>query len=371
MKDCLSLKKEIDRIVRETGIPYLDVSVFSEHTELFRYQSGEGVTGKELYRMYSCSKPITVTAAMRLVEQGKLSLDDKVEKYLPEIGDAFWIHESGERVPATGEMTVRHLFTMTSGFSYELQTQPILFLAKQSNGKANLRDFISAFVASPLLFKPGTKFEYSLSHDVLAAVVEVVSGKKFSAFVKEEIFDPLAMNDSRFDNGENLDDVADMFYATERGEMLPHTKENVLLPTKAYESGGAGLVSTVDDYVKFADALACDGVAKNGYRLLGVNALRELSSEQVGRLSVQNQFTCAQGDDYGYGLGVRVRKETTEWGLKKGEFGWDGAAGCYVMIAPEKKLSVFMGMNVMNWPIVFKGKHLEIVKAIYENLLKN
>ena len=75
-----------------------------------------------------------------------------------------------------------------------------------------------------------------------------------------------------------------------------------------------------------------------------------------------------QGVDYGYGLGVRVRKVDTEWGLKQGEFGWDGAAGCYVMIDPVRKVSVFMSMNVLVWPKVFQGKHLEVVKAIYENL---
>ncbi|MBR6795040.1 MAG: serine hydrolase, partial [Clostridia bacterium] len=79
-----------------------------------------------------------------------------------------------------------------------------------------------------------------------------------------------------------------------------------------------------------------------------------------------NQFTCLQGRDYGYGFGVRVRKVATDWGLPQGEFGWDGAAGSYLMIDPINKVSIVMGMNVKGWPSIFQDKHLEIVKLIYE-----
>ena len=94
--------------------------------------------------------------------------------------------------------------------------------------------------------------------------------------------------------------------------------------------------------------------------------MQALATEQVKNISVQNTFTCVQGEDYGYGLGVRVRQSPTAWGLPVGEFGWDGAAGSYVMVDPERKISVFIGMHVRNWPEVFTGKHLEIVEAIYK-----
>lgn len=357
------MKEFIEKIRKEIGIPYLDVVCYKEHNEVFRYASGEGTTGKEQLYMYSCGKPITVVAAMRLVEEGRLSLDDKVCDYLPEIEKAFIINDNGDKEYVGNQMKVRHLFTMTAGFTYDVATEPILRLAKESQGKAVLRDFIAKFVETPLSFMPGERFKYSLCHDVLAAVVEVITKKKFSEYVKEAIFEPLQMNRSRFDNGET--NMPDMYFASENGEIVKTDEGKILLPTPAYESGGGGLVSTVEDYIRFADALACDGVAANGYRVLKKETLGELRSEQFKEISVNNDFTCVQGDDYGYGLGVRVRQRATDWGLCKGEFGWDGAAGSYLMVDPEKKISIFIGMHLRNWPVVFTGKHLQIVEKIY------
>ena len=363
--------KVIDCLIKlknELNLPYIDVSCHKSHEEICRYVLGDGATGKEKLYMYSCGKVVTIVSALRLVEDGRLDLDGRVCDYLPEIKNAFILDGKGEKVAVGETMTVRHLFTMTAGFTYNLYTNPVVDLVKQSDGKAVLREFISKFVETPLAFAPGERFEYSLCHDVLAAVVEVVSGKKFSTYVKEAIFNPLEMNSSGFDNDET--NMADVYIASEDGKLNKIKEENVLLPTKLYESGGAGLISTVDDYAIFADALANGGVAKNGYRVLKAETIELMTTEQVKKLSVNSGFTCIQGDDvYGYGLGVRVRQTATDWGLGKGEFGWDGAACSYVMIDAEKEVSVFIGMHIRNWPFVFKGKHLEIVKAIYEEFI--
>ena len=356
----------IEQIRKNTGIPYLDVICYQSHKEVFRYASGENATGKELLYMYSCSKPITVVTALRLVQEGKMGLDDAVCKYLPEIERAFVLNEQGEKVYVGRKMTIRHLFTMTAGFTYNLGTKPIQELVEEKRGTAVLRDFIAKFIETPLSLEPGTQFQYSLCHDVLGAVIEVVSGKKFSEYVKEVIFEPLQMQNSRFDNKE--EGVEDIYFAMTDGKVEKVEEGKILIPVPKYESGGAGLVSTVEDYIRFADALACGGVALNGYSLLSLENIRELASEQVKNISVKNTFTCIQGEDYGYGLGVRVRQTPTEWGLPIGEFGWDGAAGSYVMIDAEKEISIFMGMHVREWPIVFSGKHLEIVEEIYKNI---
>lgn len=354
----------IEQLRQETGLAYLDVICKEKHKTIFRYTSGEGITGKEKLYMYSCSKVITAVAALRLVEVGKLSLEDKVCQYLPEIEKAFIIDENGEKRVVGQEMTIRHLFTMTAGFTYNLMTDPIQNLVKESNGQATLRDFIPKFIETPLSFVPGEKFQYSLCHDVLAAVVEVVTGQPFSAYVKETIFAPLGMYNSCFDNSET--GMLDMYAASETGEIRLDTQGKLLLPTKAYESGGAGLASTVEDYSLFAEALACDGQGKNGYQVIKKETLALLCTEQFKGLSLNNGYTCIQGDDYNYGLGVRVRSKDTVWGLEKGEFGWDGAAGAYVMIDPKREVSVFIGMNVLNWPAVFTGKHLQIVEKLYK-----
>ena len=362
-----AINELIEEIRKEVGIPYLDVICYQDHKEIFRYLSGEKTTGKEKLYMYSCGKPITVVSALRLVDEGKLSLEDKVCDYLPEVKNAFILNEKGEKEYVGEQMTVRHLFTMTSGFTYDdVFSLPVVQLAKESEGKAVLRDFVAKFVETPLVFAPGERYRYGVSHDVLAAIIEVITGKKFSAYVKEVIFDPLQMNESRFDNLE--ENMADVYMAYEDGRVERIVEEKYLIPTPAYESGGAGLVSTVEEYIRFADALACGGVAANGYQVLGKEVLRQLTSEQLKEISLNNNFTCVQGGDYGYGLGVRIRQKPTEWGLEKGEFGWDGAAGSYVMMDPTKKVSIFIGVHLRNWPIIFKGKHLPIVEKIYKEL---
>ena len=363
----MSVQQYIDELRASVGLPYLDVVCCKNHETLFRHISGEGATGKELLYMYSCGKVVTVVAALRLVEEGRLGLDDKVCTYLPEVKNAFILNENGEKEYVGEQMTVRHLFTMTAGFTYDVHTPPILDLAQKSKGTATLREFIPKFVETPLSFVPGARFQYSLCHDVLAAVVEIVAGKKFSQYVKEVIFDPLGMRNSRFDNGEIS--VADVYTAVDDGSIIRTNEGKILLPTKAYESGGGGMVSTVDDYIRFADALACGGTAKCGYQVLKQRTLDLLTSRQVNSMSVNNGFTCVQGEDYGYGLGVRVRQKSTSWGLAEGEFGWDGAAGSYVMVDPHKSVAVFIGMHLRAWPTVFTGKHLEIVKKLYEEIL--
>ena len=360
----MSIQDFIEHIRKQTGIPYLDVVCSQNNKQIFRYVSGENATGKERLRMYSCSKPITATAAARLIAEGKLGLDDAVCKYLPEVASAYVLDENGNKRVVGDKMTIRHLFTMSAGFTYSLSSHYVKNLARESDGKANLRDFISAFVQAPLAFAPGAEFRYSLCHDVLAAVIEVVMGQKFSLYIKEVVFDPLGMNDSSFDNSMQSDCV--LYRADEEGKIAVTDEPNHLLPTPNYESGGAGLISTVDDYMKFANVLANGGATEDGYRLIDENVLKMLSTDHVGAITLTNNFTCVQGEDYGYGLGVRVRKVDTDWGLNAGEYGWDGAAGAYLLVDPNLGVSVVMGMHLMGWPTVFMGKHIEIVKRIYQ-----
>lgn len=361
------LNDYLQNLIDELKIPYLDVVCCRSHEKVCRFVLGDGIVGKEKFYAYSCGKVITVVSALKLIEDGKMGLSDRVCDYLPSAKNAFIINDKGERVMVGDKITLRHLFTMSAGLTYDLTTKPILDLVNKSGGKAILQDFIPKFFETPLAFTPGERFNYSLCHDVLAGVVEVVSGMKFSRYVKQTIFDPLGMNNSFFDNSEK--GVLDVYFAHENGEIKKIDEGKILLPTPSYESGGAGLVTTVEDYIRFADALACEGRSDKDYCLLKPQTIKLLTTAQFERASVNNGYTCVQGDDYGYGLGVRVRQKSTDWGLNKGEFGWDGAAGAYVLIDPERHVSVFIGMHVRNWPVVFAGKHLEIVKAIYQKYI--
>ena len=172
------------------GVPYCDVLCSKENDEIFRYAYGTNVTGEEHLQMYSCSKPITAIAAMMLLERGLLHLNDEAEKYLPVLSECFLLNESGQKVSPKKKITIRHLLTMTAGFTYDVDTEPIKKL-QRDNPLADLRKFISAFVQSPLAFEPGAKFQYSLCYDVLAGVIEGAAEKKFSEFVRDNIFSRL------------------------------------------------------------------------------------------------------------------------------------------------------------------------------------
>ncbi|MBE6607861.1 MAG: beta-lactamase family protein [Ruminococcaceae bacterium] len=360
------ISKRIDEIRASVNVPYLEVICNKNGETVYKDIFGYDIPENTYLQMYSCSKPVTAFAAMLLVDEGKLSLDDDVAKYLPEINNAFIIDENNVRKNPKNKMKVRHLFTMTAGFTYDFNAAPIKELAAK-DPKASLRDFIGAFVNSPISFEPGEKFQYSLCHDVLAAVVEVASGERFSEFVKKRIFDPLGMKDSFFDNKKVP--FAKMYTLDAEDKIVPTGNENGLIFTENYESGGAGLVAAIEDFSKFSRMLAAKGLTPDGTRLISEEAFELMRSEQIGQMSIKNKFVCAQGKDYGYGLGVRVRMVDTPWGLPKGEFGWDGAAGSYIMADPANNISIVIGMHLMSWYRIFAGKHLEIVRALYENLL--
>jgi CubicO group peptidase (beta-lactamase class C family) len=244
------------------------------------------------------------------------------------------------------------------------RTPSILDLKEKTENAGNLQDFIFAFVNEPLLFEPGERFQYSLCLDVLAGVMEVVENKKFSEIVKERIFAPLEMSNSTFDN--SITEYAP-YSRYENGKVESGEVNMWPLLTPKYESGGAGLVSTVEDYMKFACMLANGGVGENGVRIIGEKALKELASPQIEKISVESNFTCIQGSDYSYGLGVRVRKTDTDWGLNKGEFAWDGALGSFLLIDPNKRISIVMGMHLGGWSEIFASGHLAITKEIYKH----
>ena len=362
----MSVKAYMDKLVHEKGIPYLDFYMSVGHECVFRYYVAKdgNATGKEMLNLFSATKPVTVCCAMRLIEEGKLSLDDEVEKYIPEYANAYLLDEKGDKLSPKTKMTVEQLFTMSAGLSYGAFVEPYRSLIKNAGEKATTTEILGALASAPLLFEPGARFEYSLCHDLLAAVVERASGKRFSAYVDEVVCKPLGMKKTGF----HLDiPLADTYFAD--GEKIEKiSSNNNLVFTENYDSGGAGLVSCVEDYARFAQTLACGGVWKDGYRLLGEDGLLKIRTCRNQRISVQNTFTCIQGEDYGYGLGVRVRLKDTEWGLQQGEFGWDGAAGTYLMVDPARQISVVIGMHVRNWPDVFNGEHLKLVECAYKEL---
>lgn len=356
------VKSYIDNtIIKEKSIPYFDILVTRENETVFRYfnNATNTASGKEKLFMYSCSKVITAVATMMLVEQGKLSLEDNVSKYLPCFEQAFLI-ENGKKVKPKTPITVKHLLTMSAGLNYNFETD---YIKKQFENKPNSTtiDIINELVKSPLNFQPGEKFHYSLCHDVLGGLIEAVSGKKFSDFVNNNIFAPLGISSLTFKQDDN--NFEPLYYA-EKNSVIPYTFEEVRWANHpTYESGGGGLKGTVEGYSKFLIGLL------NG-KLLKDETLDLMTTDHVSNFSIKNSYTCVQGSDYGYGLGVRVRKVESPSKIPVGEFGWDGAAGSYALVDRKNKITVTIGMHVRNWPDVFVNEHLKIVEMIYNILLK-
>lgn len=355
-------------------IPGFDVIIQQNHKTLFRAQYGYSDTeqkiptsGNELYYMYSCSKPLTATGAMRLVEEGKLDLDAPVSTYLPSFHDAYLTENGIRRAPKT-PITVRHLFTMTAGLTYDMDTDPIRELLTSGKGRVPTTEFAKAVIASPLAFEPGSRYNYSLCHDILGAVIEAVSDMPFGEYQKKAIFEPLGMTRTGFlttlDTTEGLPPLYIYKGSSKSTEVHKNMYEFGLHPR--YESGGAGLLSTVEDYAKFAAAMAHNGLSPEGYRVLKPETIQMMKTEQLTKLIPNAAFGCAAGPGYGYGLGVRTLVNK-DGGQRSpfGEFGWDGAAGAYVLIDTDNDLSIFYATHLRGWHDRFGSIHAPIRDLTY------
>ncbi len=385
------LKGCLDKFMEEYHVPGIDCMVYQDHTPIFRYcaglrdrENGLPMEPDTLFLIFSMTKLLTCVSALQLVEQGLIRLDDPVRKYLPEFGkmklsasalDA----DAGARVAAglsTGEgsavtgneyaktpITIRHLFTMGAGLDYNLRTPAIL--QRISDGKTSTREIVAAMSETVLGFEPGTRFQYSLCHDVLGAVIEVVSGQTLGNYMQTHIFERLGMKNTFFgvpEDEDRLSRMAARYSYNENG--YPQRMPLVCLfnPTKEYQSGGAGLVSCTEDYALFLDALACGGISKNEARLLLPETVHMMAANQLSGQALEDFDKMRKG--YGYGLGVRthINQETSGSLSPLGEFGWDGAAGAFSLVDPRNRISMVYFQEVQGWKV---GIQTELKNALY------
>lgn len=346
-------------------VPYCAVKVYKDHEAVYEAERGNKKESGKRFFLYSCSKVMTVTAMMRLIEQRKIGLDEPVYKYLPEYKDAY-ILKDGKPETVGDKMTIRHLFTMSAGLTYDFNTEPAL-AARAVKGATTI-DIANSFIKTPLSFEPGDRFQYSLCHDVLGAVASAVTGKSFAEYMRENVFSPLGMKDTSFAYTES--EMADK-YVYKDGAYIPDACSNCYILGDNYHSGGAGVISTLNDFALFADALACcEG--QDGYPLLKRESADLLREEQASKLYRTNNFGCAGGKEFSYGLGVHTLVyPNSETKAPLGVFGWDGAAGAYIMCDVEHKLSIAFLTHVHNWPSINKNApfHRNLRNAVCETFL--
>lgn len=363
--------------LRGQGIPGSDCIVYKDHKEVFRHITGfadhkqtKPLTKNNTYWLYSASKVITCTAFMRLVDGGIVALDDPVSKYLPEYKEMMVKEGSGIR-KAEKVMTIRHLLTMESGLNYDLGAPSIKDVLKEKGNNATTRDIIRALANEPLDFEPGTRYQYSLSHDVIGAVIEAVSGKGFGKYLYDHIFGPLGMENTGFKWTPKLKSNMSHQFMYDETTMTssPMTLNNPYIFSDNYESGGAGLISTVDDYILFLDAMCNGGVNKEGYRVLSMESIDEMRKDQLGNASKED-FDLHGKIGYSYGLGVRtlIDKEISGARSPLGEFGWDGAAGAHALIDTDNRLAIFYAQHVHNCGFAYSVIHPTIRDLAYDML---
>ncbi|MBI9016960.1 MAG: beta-lactamase family protein [Phycisphaerae bacterium] len=338
--------------------------IYNETFGLMDREAKKETQKDTIYRFYSMTKPITSVAAMILYDQGKIKLDDPVSNYLPEFKDLKVYDESGKNVELNKPMTVRDLLRHTSGLTYGIfGNTPVDKMYRQQkilNRNIPLEKMTDSLGKIPLQYQPGTKWHYSVSADVLGALIERVSGESLDEFFQENIFKPLDMKDTSFMVPKDKVQRFAACYSPKPGKGLklndaPKTSEYLTKPVKL--SGGGGLVSTGRDYMRFCQMLANEGQ---------LNGTRILKKETVNMMT-QNQLPKGvyQGIGSGFGLGFSVRLFGGK--IPKGEYGWGGAASTHFWISPKDKIVVIALSQHM--PFSFRLESA-IKPIVYDAIIK-
>ncbi|MCI8286517.1 MAG: beta-lactamase family protein [Lachnospiraceae bacterium] len=361
----------MEQAVKTSLVAGVNLLVEQDGRELIYAQAGNAdrEEGREMnrdtiFRLYSQTKPVTAAAAMILMDRGEIDLCQNVGEFLPAYRKLYVETADGHMEQSMQPLRLYNLLNMTSGLSYpndstasgrasaKVYEEACVRLGTER--EMSTRELAERMAEGPLAYEPGSSWQYGTSADVLGAVIEVVSGKSLAEFMEEEIFNPLGMEDTAFYVPEEKQGRLAKVYETvtgERGEgdlnlysgdhlAINHSMDH--LP--AYMAGGAGLVSTLDDYMKFARMLLAGG-NYGGKRILTSRTVQYLTG---GQLQPRQQRSFCQWlglEGYSYGNLMRVCREPGQAsGLtRKGEYGWDGWLGVYFANFPEENMTILMG----------------------------
>ena len=339
----------------------------------------EPMTPNTIFRIYSMSKPITSVAAMMLVEDGKLQLEEPVSKYIPAFANLYvGVERKGESgmildlVPAKRPITIHDLLRHTSGLTYGFFGEGLVKRVYQDanlfEGDLDNAEFAKRIAKLPLAYQPGTTWDYSHSTDVLGRVIEIVSGKSLYQFEKERLLDPLGMNDTCFY-------VTDPAKKSLVAEPLPNDRKigdsdmsDPRIPKK-WEPGGQGMLSTIGDYARFAQMLL-NGGSLEGKRYLSPKTVAYMGSNHVGpSTGIAPGPDYLPGAGYGFGLGFAVRTETgASAGFGSiGEMNWAGAGGTAFWIDPQEKMFVVFMAQAPSQRIRLRGALKNMIYGAINN----
>jgi CubicO group peptidase (beta-lactamase class C family) len=327
------------------------------------------ITEDSVFRIFSMTKVVICTAALILFERGKFLLHEPIYEYFPEYKDTeVFVTDSNGNVHverAKNPMLIKHAFTMAVGMPYPFlddsptanEMRRIKKELSEKYGKYDIVTEVKAMGSVPIAFEPGTHWLYGYGHDIIAGLIQVISGKSVGEFLYDEIFGPLGMDSTGYRFHDDIEErMVSCYKKNEDGtlEKASGMFDEYHQPDAIYESGGAGLYSTVRDYLKFSQMLANDG-CYNGQRIIGrktIDLMRanQLNEQQLKDFNFNNSYLAG----YGYGLGVRTLMNPAEGNSNGsiGEFGWTGALGTYVTIDPSERFSmVYMHQMIPNMEV--------------------
>lgn len=358
----------LDQAVKNGDVAGANVLVIHNGTEKayvssgFRdKENGLPMSRDTIFRLYSQSKPVTAAAAVLLMEQGKLDAGAWLSDYIPEFGESF-IRKNGARVPAQKHITVTDLLNMTSGIPYPndqdesgRQSGSVFWEIEQrmrTDSPVSTEEFARRMAANELSFEPGECFMYGASADILGAVIEKVSGMSLRDYMMSEFFEPLGMSDTDFYvPAEKSDRLAKIYDYSANGlhelkiDNLGLIYERNRIP--AFQSGGAGLCSTLDDYAKFA-AMLLNGGTYGGRRILSEASVRFLTHgglAQHQKPQLEEDWGWMRGYTYGNLMRVCDDESMTTLFSSKGEYGWDGWAGTFFSNEPKHGITLLFGVQ--------------------------
>jgi len=342
------------------------VTVLARHGKVVEFKtygkkdlaSGAPMAKDTIFRIYSMTKPVTGAAMMVLYEEGRWQPDDPIAKYIPEFGKLKVFKGVDSNGPILEDPahppTMVQLMTHTAGFSYGFGNHVVdkMYRDKGVLKSSTLQEMIDKLAKLPLLYEPGTRWVYSLSVDIQGYLVERFSGKSLPDFMRERIFEPLGMKDTGFYvPKEKQDRLATLYRVNDKNEWAPASREDALgldfskQPTMP--SGGGGLVSTAQDYLRFAQTLL-NGGQLDGVRILAPPTVKLMSSNHLPEKLMTGEFGVGlqhirPGMGFGFDVAVFTDPAQAVDITGKGTFLWDGAAGTWFWIDPTDDV-VFVGM---------------------------
>lgn len=321
-----------------------EVVYFDKYGKL-NAETGAAIDLDSLFRIYSMTKPVVTVAAMTLYEEGKFQLTDPVAKYLPEFKNT-QVMVDGELVEQKSPITIQQLMSHTAGLTYGLFGNSEVDQMYQKAGilqEATLEEFVSDVAELPLLFQPGERWNYSVAVDVLGRMIEVISGQPLEVFLEERIFTPLTMEDTFFQvPGDKLDRFGTNHQFNGEGELqiLSRPEAGQYVDVQ-FVSGGGGLISSAEDYMRFCQMML-NGGELHGQRILGRKTVEYMSRNHLDGIFTNTDGTGASSGrpGFGFGLGFAVTLDPQASGTvgSVGEYYWSGVAGTIFWIDPVEEL---------------------------------